>query len=116
MEEDEYRPLKRGNRFDRDRSDYVRGENGGGGGRHGDSMPDYEDPYLRDENGRPVDLLRKAPAARPRRRTAPETGLKRYFIIGAVFSGLLAASGQLLPAGIVAFSTLILALAVRARR
>jgi len=117
-EENEFRLLKSGkNRQNR----YVKGiqDEGVDYYRPPSYRPDYvqsdEDPYVRDENGRPVDLLKKAPAKRPGRKTVGDTGLKRYLILGGVFAGLLALSGQLLPAALVAASTFILAVVARWR-
>ncbi len=98
MEEEEYRPLRRGRRVD-------------------NSLPEngYEDPYLRDENGRPVDFLRKGQGQRPRRNVS-EPSLRRYAIIGGVFAAALAISGEVLAAALVAVSTFVVVMAVRWRR
>ncbi|MEM4168168.1 MAG: hypothetical protein QXJ55_08200 [Candidatus Caldarchaeum sp.] len=77
-------------------------------------MAEQGDPYLRDELGRPIDLLRSAPARR--RRAEPVTGLRKFFILGGVFAGFLALSGELIPAAVVAGSTLFLVIVSRLRR
>jgi hypothetical protein len=100
MEEEEYRPLKKGSRVD----DGYQPDSG------------YDDPYLRDENGRPVDFLKRGRGQRPRRNVPEHTGIRRYAIIGAVFSAVLAASGEVLAAAVVAASTFVVVMVVRWRR
>lgn len=111
-----------------DEEDFSLLKRGGGRGRqetqterfHMDYEPvnqltDYGDPYIRDENGRPVDLLRKAHAVR-RRRPEPATNLRKFFILGSILAGLLAVSGNLVPSAVVAASMLFVAVVVRLRR
>jgi hypothetical protein len=92
-----FRPLNRGKR---DGSDVVR-ENG---------------PYLVDEDGRPIGLLKRAPAVRARGRSPTVPRLKTYLVFGGVFSLALALSGNLLGAVSVATSTLVVAAVAKARR
>ncbi|MEM4273299.1 MAG: hypothetical protein QW420_02950 [Candidatus Caldarchaeum sp.] len=76
---------------------------------------DFGDPYLRDENGRPIDILKRG-GRRPSPRRAPDEGLRKYLMIGGVFAGVLAISGQLFAAAIVAASTFAVALVAKLRR
>lgn len=78
------------------------------------SEPEEYDDYVRDENGRPVDILRRGAGRRTRTTTVPE--LKKFVILGAVFSGALVLSGQLLPGALVAGSTLFVVIIARLRR
>jgi hypothetical protein len=99
MEEEEYRPLKKGSRVD--------------DGYQPDSS--YGDPYLRDENGRPVGIL-KTGAHAPRTRRTQGAQLKTFTVLGTVFSIALIASGQVVPGIAVAGSTLFVAIMARLRR
>jgi len=77
---------------------------------------DPDDPYIRDENGRPVDLLKKGGRRPSSRKVSYDAGLRKYLIIGGVFTGVLAISGHLLAALIVGVSTFAVALVVKMRR
>jgi len=120
-DDEEFSLLKRGVRREQKPENSYRTPSGGGlQDIHVDyfavkRMTDYGDPYLRDENGRPIDLLKSAPASR-RRRAGPAAGLRKFLILGGVFAGFLALSGELVPAAVVAGSTLFLAIVGRMRR
>lgn len=120
-EDEEFSLLKRGVKREQKFENSYRTSSGGGLREiHPDyfsvkRMTDYGDPYVRDENGRPIDLLKSAPVTR-RRRTEPATGLRKFFILGGVFAGFLALSGELIPATVVAGSTLFLFIVSRLRR
>lgn len=86
----------------RDEEDSIHGE-------------DFGDPYLRDENGRPIDILKRG-GRRPTPRKVYDDGLRKYLMIGGVFAGVLAISGQLFAAAIVAASTFAVALVAKLRR
>ncbi|MEM1975117.1 MAG: hypothetical protein QW074_03410 [Candidatus Caldarchaeum sp.] len=78
------------------------------------SEADEYDEYVRDENGRPVDILRRGAGRRTRNAPAPQ--LNKFIILGTIFSGALLLSGQLIPGALVAGSTLFIVIVARLRR
>jgi hypothetical protein len=120
-DEEYFRPLKKGRRHVDKRATLPPAETPA----YSDySMEDQTNthPYTLDNtthlvngDGRTASFLKSTSAVR-RRRIAVVPGLRTYVVLGSLFSLSLLMSGSLLPAAVVALTTLILVVVARARR
>jgi len=125
MSDEEFNPFKkgvsssrnvdRGPRFERgppDPSSY-------GGTQHPRThSSDYreEDPYERDENGRPVGFKKGSGGVVRRRLASDGQAMKHFVILSGIFAAAMLASGQVLYAAVIAGMTFLVYFLSRYRR
>jgi len=125
MSDEEFNPFKKGVSSHRNVDRGPRFERGppdppsyGGTQRPRTYSSDYreEDPYERDENGRPVGFKKGSGGVVRRRPASDGQAMKHFVILSGIFAAAMLASGQVLYAAVIAGMTFLVYFLSRYRR